>query len=240
MARAMSMPNPILLMIRAKKQADEFVAALQAHLGRNVQVCFSPLIRIEPVPNTLDLQNVSHLLFTSTNAVERFAALCPARSLPALCVGEVTATRARALGMDATSVDGTASDLARVAGELGSPANSRMLYLRGKEVSFDLKSELEAIGTSTSESILYQQLTVPLSDNARDLLSRQSVIVPLFSAKGARAFLQEVPASARAHLTLVCMSTNIASLIDNSRAASVLVASSASRQGMIDTLGGLL
>ena len=95
-----------LLLTRPRAQSQAFAAALEARLPGRFRPVIAPLIEIAPVPGALDLAGLQGLIFTSANGVEQFAARTADRSLPAFCVGEMTAAAARGAGFAARSADG--------------------------------------------------------------------------------------------------------------------------------------
>ena len=88
-----------LLLTRPRAQSEAFAAVLAAELPGRFRPVVSPILEIVPLPAPLDLDGLQGLIFTSANGVEQFAARSPDRSLPAWCVGEMTAAAARRAGL---------------------------------------------------------------------------------------------------------------------------------------------
>ena len=86
------MADPLtLLLTRPQAQSREFAAALDAALPGRFTCVISPLLRITPVAGDLDLTGAQGILFTSANGVAQFVERSSDRTLPAWCVGAITA-----------------------------------------------------------------------------------------------------------------------------------------------------
>lgn len=112
-----------------------------------------PLTRIAPAATRLALPpTVGGLLFTSANGARGFAALCPRRDLPVLCVGAATARVARDLGFpNAFPAGGDATALATLARLSGI---GHFLHPRGAEAAADLPTLL-APAQRVTEVVVY-------------------------------------------------------------------------------------
>jgi len=134
-----------------------------------------------------DLSGVTALAFTSKNGVETFAKISDTR-FPAYCVGEATATCARALGFQATSATGTADDLAKILPESG------VLHLHGQHVRRVL---------SPNHLAIYNQVALPLSQEAQTMLATNAIAaIALFSPRSAALFAACLPQTPPAIYTL--------------------------------------
>lgn len=141
----------LVLVTRPAADAARVVAQLAA---RGVEALAWPLTEIRPVGARIELPaDVEALLFTSANGVAAFAALCPRRDLPALCVGPRSAAAARAAGFGrAESAGGDAAALAQLVAAQGA---RHMFHPRGRDSAGDLAGALEALGVTVEEAILY-------------------------------------------------------------------------------------
>lgn len=184
---------PVLLMTRPLEAARRFAASLPADLQARLQVVYSPLIEIRPLPGPADAGDMRGLIFTSANGV----AACEAPlSLPAYCVGEATAEAARRKGWKAQACGGTADAL--VAELLEARPQGPLLHLRGAHARGDVAARLSAGGVPCREKAVYEQQLLPLTDAAAAALTAQgTVIVPLFSPRTAQHFSKLCPADAR-------------------------------------------
>lgn len=116
-----------------------------------------PMIGFESVAKSLDLAGCDTLLFTSKQAVRSADAIDKRwREYPSIAVGKATAREIEECGGLILYHSATAY-AAHVAETLVDAFSERsILYLRPKEVSFDMRSFLVAQGMSLQEQILYK------------------------------------------------------------------------------------
>ncbi len=172
---------PRLLLTRARAQAEAFAEKVRA------QTCLEPLIspmqEMRDLKVDIDLEGISALAFTSKNGVEAYARMSSTR-LPAYCVGDATATRARALGLEAKAAAGDAESLRAILPKSG------VLHLHGRHVRRVVAARNLAI---------YDQVALPLEDSALGLLTAGGFdAVALFSPRSAELlakFLPEIPST---------------------------------------------
>jgi uroporphyrinogen-III synthase len=224
-----------LLLTRPRAQSEAFAADVARHLpGRFAPVLIAPLLEIEPVPQVVRLEGVQALLFTSANGVEAFAAASPDRTLPALCVGAITAAAARAHGFRARSADGDVAALAALAAAAWRPGAGALLHIRGRHAAGDLTGALAARGIPARAAELYDQVPRPLPAAAHALLaSGVAVVAPMFSPRTARLFARETEGLDLAGLTVVGLSEATVAPIP---AARRIVATAPGRDGLLAAL----
>ncbi len=228
--------RPTLLITRPETQAREFVRALERRAGRSIETVYSPLTKIVPLDAEIDLTGVSHLLFTSANGVEQLANRVEERGIPALCVGATTTNSARSAGFEATSADGTATDLLQLALAQHQVKAGRILHVGGKEISFDLAGSLASQGVNADRLVLYRQIPLALNDVAHTVLMTTPVMAPVFSMRGAKAISQEVENIPVLNISLVCISSEIAAILAALPNSAVLLAERPDRAEMITAL----
>jgi uroporphyrinogen-III synthase len=219
--------NPAIeiLLTRPAAQSAAYAKELQALLKNKVRILKSPLMRIETLQTDLDLTDVHHLLFTSSNGVRAFAGLSDSRDIPALCVGDRTADAARAFGLNAISAQGSVAELAKLAINLGQDLSGCFLHLRGKHVAGNIGEDLALSDLAIREAVIYNQRALPLADDARAALTGiGKVILPLFSPRTAKLLMQQVGGRGLSNVTAICISQNVADQLDPSEFTHVLVA----------------
>ena len=211
-----------ILVTRPQPQADRFAALCRARFEA-APIVVAPLIRIEERPLGAMPEGVRGLVFTSEAGVKAFAAQCARRDLPAWCVGERTASAARAAGFTALAAGGTARALVEMIVAAAPPGP--LLHLRGVHAACDVASVLARRGVPADAAVIYDQLAQPLTPRARELLRCASgaVVAPVFSPRSAR-MLAEAAANARAVLRPVAISANAAQAWAEYRDDPVLVA----------------
>lgn len=215
-------PAPTVLLTRPRAQAEAYAADLKHTLGQGLQVAISPLIEIRHLSPRLDLRGIGTLLFTSANGVEAYARLTSDRTLPALCVGERSAERARALGFQAEAAGGDAASLADLARRRG---KGGFLYLRGAHVAGDLAGALSDSARDIRELIVYRQDEQPLSHAAHRLIKAGSpIILPLFSPRSAGLFMGQTGDADLGHITAVCISPNVARALTGAQLGGIRIA----------------
>ena len=197
------MPNPVLLMTRPREGAERFVAMLPSEARGRVDICHAPLIEIESLPVSLELEGVKGVIFTSSNAVESVEA----HDLPAFCIGEATTKKAAVAGWNARQAGQDADSL--VADLCRSQPESPLLHLRGRHTRGNIAERLSQCSLPTQEVIVYNQKLLPLGDEAIRLLKGgRPVIAPVFSPRVARQFVETACFSVNLHL--VAMSAAVA------------------------------
>jgi uroporphyrinogen-III synthase len=237
------MPEPkTLLLTRPEPQARAFAAELEAALPGRFTPVLAPLIAIAPLPAPLDLDGVQALLFTSANGVEQFAARCSDRSLPALCVGAMTAAAATRAGFAARAADGNVEALARLAAETHVSGAGAMLHLRGRHAAGDLTGLLAAAGVPARAAEIYDQRAVAISREAAALLATgRAEVLTFFSARTARIFADQA-AAARwplAAATAVALSAATDAGLGATALGRRLVAPASDQRGMLQALASL-
>lgn len=227
-----------LILTRPAAQSSAFAAEIARALpGRFAPVLVSPLLEVAPTGAPVDLAGVQALLFTSANGVEAFAEATRDRTLPALCVGEMTAAAARASGFAARSANGDVAALADLAAEAWRPGRGDLLHVRGRHAAGDLLGALAGRGIPARAVELYDQRPQPLAPEALGLLaSGAPAVVPLFSPRTARIFAREVAALDLSAVTVVGLSDAAVAPVPAGRR---IVARTPGREGMIEALGGI-
>lgn len=199
---------PTILLTRPKAQSEAFAEVLRRRIDRDIPILVSPILEIRTVPLSDEGGRPAFLVLTSVHAVPAIAGDERLRGLRAYCVGDATSDAARLAGADAVSAGGTARELMDQI-RLERPVGTG-LYLRGRHVSTDLVDGLREVGIELKSSIVYDQLSRPLSGPARALLERSGeVVLPIFSARSARLLAGEAGAS-NARVRVVAMSDTVA------------------------------
>ena len=201
------MDRPSLLLTRPKPSADAFVQTLDRTVIDGIEICISPLMEIRPRDTEVDLAGYTGVVFTSSNAVD----LAPEGDrMPAFCVGRRTAEAATDKGWRVERIAQDADAL--VASLSKDPVNGPLLHLAGKHRRGEIAERLSATGIVTKVADLYDQVLLPLSKEAREMLQGDSpVIVPLFSPRTAGQFAQQAPKSGNA--VIIAMSEAVANAV---------------------------
>ena len=203
----MTDPRPILLLTRPHRQAEVFAQSVVEELGDCFDIVVSPLLRIEGLPGSVDLDSDDTLIFSSVNGVEAYRPMHDGRSRKVFCVGERTAQAARSLGLSPIEWAPDAGTLLDLI-EAKKPAG-RFKHLHGEHTRGDIAPTLAALGYAVSEAVIYRQIAQPLTAEAREALSgAQPVCVPVFSPRTAE-LLTPYLLRAAAPLTLIALSSAV-------------------------------
>jgi uroporphyrinogen-III synthase len=177
---------PILLLTRPIAQSKRFLRQCEEALGRPVTAVISPVIGIKSRPLTIDPVRFAGVVFTSENAVTALGQPDWSRGVTAWCVGRSTAEAAATAGFTALSAEGDAQALlSRILADR--PAGP-LLHLGGAQLASEIAAELTQAGVPAETAVVYDQVAVPLTIEARTLLSAPhgAVVLPLFSPRSAR------------------------------------------------------
>lgn len=231
----MSELTPTILITRPKAAAERFVLALR-ETGIEAPVVVSPLLKVVTTGVEPEFSGIKGVIFTSVNGVEA----APAEHLPAWCVGEATAAAARAKGWQAVAAGGDAEAL--VTRILAARPEGPLLHLRGRVARGDVAARLSAVGIETREAVVYDQELCGLTEQAKDILTRENpVIVPLFSPRTAAQFGVELAQSkGKAPIFMAAMSAAVADAASDVEVAKRIVAAQPDVNAMIDAVLGLL
>lgn len=181
------MDKPSLLLTRPRSSAQAFAQSLDQQVMEDVLVCISPLLEITPLGTKVDLAGYTGVIFTSTNAV---SFVQDGQGMPAFCVGARTAEAATGKGWRVERIAQDADAL--VASLSKDPVNGPLLHLAGKHRRGEVAERLSEIGITTNVADLYDQVLLPLSDEAQEILrGDRPVVVPLFSPRTAAQFAKE-------------------------------------------------
>jgi uroporphyrinogen-III synthase len=220
-----------LLLTRPRSDDDPLPGLLQAS-GHTVTV--EPLLDIVLAPPAdLVPQDVQAILVTSSNAlraVRGHAQLDYIRAVPLFAVGAGTARLARDLGFDDVHPgDGALSDL--LPHLLGSlvPGDGSVLYLRGRDIAFDIAAPLTHAGHRIAERIVYQAVAkTALQPDVLSGLANTSyhgvvLLSPRTAAVYASLTLAAGLSAATAQLRHYCLSDRVAATLTDQMPVPVCV-----------------
>ncbi|SIS82939.1 uroporphyrinogen-III synthase [Phaeovulum vinaykumarii] len=197
--------RPILLLTRPAPAARRFARDLGAEAA-GFEVIVSPLQEIVALP--AEIPPAPEVILTSEAAVGPFVARSPAAGRRAWCVGGRTARAAEAAGFAVTVGPGDGAGLAQAI--LDSGADGPFVHARGRHVAADVAQMLRAAGRVADEAVVYDQVALPLADDAcAALAGAVPVLVPLFSPRSAALFVTAA-AGAVAPVHLVAISAAVA------------------------------
>lgn len=175
------------LLTRPAAASARFAEALRESFGPDARIVISPLMQPEFLHPVLPVGPFDALILTSeigAEAARRLSADGVALPGQAVCVGDRTAQAAEAAGFQAVTAKGDAAALVRLIAT--QTPGARYLHLRGQDTTGQIAQQLDSIGISTAEAVVYCQQPQPLTRQAAALLSGPDpVVVPLFSPRSA-------------------------------------------------------
>lgn len=230
-----------VLVTRPEENAKDLQKELRI-LG--VTAVHEPMLRIERIADAkIDLEGVQGLLFTSSNGVRAFAALCEERDLPAYAVGDSTAGECRTQGFpEVESASGDVDALANLIVRQCSPDMGRLVHIAGSVTAGDLAGALKASGFEVDRIPLYEaHAATELSEDTRTaLLQGRLDAILFFSPRTAATFVSLVRAAGLEKtcrsLYAYCLSAAVASRIGELPWKRVLVAAEPSQAALLDVL----
>lgn len=239
MARQSRHGAPAFLLTRPAAQSARLAEDLRARFGPDLRIVHSPLMVPVFLSPDLPRRDWTGLLFTSASGVEGARRLSLLAGGSAWCVGDATTAAAAAAGYQPHSAGGDAQALADLV--LRSGLRGPLLHVRGQEVSGDLAQTLNSAGLETQETIVYRQDALPLSPEARDLLTEDiPVIAPIYSPRTARLLSQQLLANPPvARLSIAAISLAAARSLTFSP-PHLSVALRPDGEAMLDAVAGLL
>jgi uroporphyrinogen-III synthase len=127
------------------------------------------------------------------------------------CVGSITKRVALERGFNISQTFECAEQLVAFFRN-SAPDNTNILYPRAETVSCDIPTRLSAMGHQITDTILYRQTFLPLSDEAIKLIESSPTLVPILSREIAKRFLAAIIALKPRDLSLVCISPAVAAI----------------------------
>lgn len=210
------MTKPVLITRPAEDAAP--LAEAVAALGGAPLLC--PLLAVRFLDETLDMQGVQALLFTSANGVRAFARLSERRDLPVYAVGNATGQTAGDAGFQTVHVAaGDVRALATLVREHCDPSGGALFHAAASKLAGDLQGMLSDAGYTVRRETLYRTETAKaLSEDAVNALqSDDGAYVLLYSPRTARTFRSLAEAArieqAMAASTALCLSDAVAAEI---------------------------
>lgn len=227
-------PYPLLLS-RPLPQSERFADQYRTRLGADVQIVISPVLEICALPDAMDMQGVTGLVFTSENAVRQFAAREALRDLPVWSVGPRTARVARDVGF-ASVADANGDVTALATMVTRAQVKGVLLHPCGTHQAANLREMLAQSGVELRSCAIYKQNAVALSQTAVALLAADSpVLVPVFSPRSAR-LLRPYLQQAQAPLRVAALSGAVAEALDLTAPEALAIAEQPNGASMLNAL----
>lgn len=217
---------------------------LQAVLApRGYECIISPVMEIEAFVSVIPEKPYDGLIATSHNAFFAAGRLESLFLKPLFVVGEQTASIAHEIGFrHIIEGNGTASDLVSEVLTYFPRRTEYLLYLRGRDINFELGQALNQERYKLDEYTTYQSIpTDTLTPQALQIITGDtSALIPFFSKNSACYFLNLVnKLDLRKHLKkhrAVCLSPGISNLLIESEWRKILTCKTPNRRSFIELL----
>lgn len=232
-----------VLVTRPREDAEPLATELSAQGHR---VWLAPLLTIRVTADAVpELSEVQALLFTSANGVRAFAARSVRRDLPALAVGEATASAARAAGfVEVASASGDVTALAELAEARLRPGDGVLYHAAGDTTAGDLKARLETAGFAVRREALYAATpATELPAAVRTALAEGRLDAAVFfSPRTADTFVTLIQqgglSGACRTLAAVCLSPAVAGRLSHLPWREIRTAAAPDRAALLEALNG--
>lgn len=226
-----------ILITRPREQAAAYAQELE---GEGFATQSAPLLEFYPLAFDIpDLMLFEGLVFTSAQALRVFGCPEAAQNLTLYVVGEATAAAARSLGYsDVIEGDSDGRALAALIEESCGGGPLRLLYVRGREVSYPLAEDLRGRGCVVDEVSVYGARQIDAFDAAvMDAIKNEHLqAVTFFSKRTADAFVAAIElAGLEASLGAIkalCISDGVLRCVRDLKWQSTHVAHTPNRVGM--------
>jgi len=254
-----------ILITRANHQAQAFAATVVNHSnGINMNdFVFEPMSEIVHFPfNTSKFEEYGGIIMTSMNAAVSLELNAPARDLladkPFYCVGEHTKQKVIGLGAGDVAICAPTpkklSDEMLKADKVRLSDGKKFLYMRGRDVAFDLKTALvededtQRYNNRVDEIVCYEARAVErFSPNIAEALLPDDVgLITFFSKRTAEVFVrlwnEELDKESEFTDSIngvkaLCISQDVADCVEDLFGKSAcLVAKTSNMTGMIDKI----
>jgi uroporphyrinogen-III synthase len=230
---------PVILLTRPEAESAALAERLAA---QGWQPLLWPVLTVVGRPGQPEATGAQAVLLTSANAARALpAALLNPLPPLCLCVGNATATVARAAGyrgVEAAGGDG--ADLAEAVVARLDPRAGALLFPRGEDVAGDLAGCLRGAGFEVRESVVYaaEPAGAPPEPVARALIEGRVAAVALYSPRSAAVFAAEARrfGPALGSLRAVAISAKAAAPLDGLGLAAVRVARTPTQAGMLEEI----
>ena len=229
-----------IVVTRTGGDAEDYAAAIRV---AGYLPLFEPLLDIAFTDADMDAHPETPLIFTSSHGVQAFAARNAERAHPVYTVGDSTAKAALEAGFEKVeSASGTVEDLVSLLIQKAKTGLRPPIYVRGAEISRDLREILKKSGIFIGEIIAYkanpiEKLSIPL---LKSMDNREIYAVMLFSGRGGAHFAALMEQYGRAvrlkQTKALCLSEAVLQSVSVLPFQQALVAGTPDRHGMLELI----
>ena len=175
----------------------------------NGKVLIFPLLEIEFLKKSINLKGADALVFTSVYALEKLNLEIQNFEKPIFAVGQRCDKLLKKMGATHTSIFSNVKQLLDGLKHFYGNKRPLVIYLRGNEISYDLKADLLKHGFNCKEHVVYKQKRNIQEKELDKILARKNLEgIALFSEKSVDSFINSA-SSQNINKTFFCFSKKI-------------------------------
>lgn len=239
-----------IVITRALEQGESFASVIMSKLdGVNEgDFLFEPLLEIEKDEDLVlpYLGHYSCIIVTSVHGCDLIPVKSEEFTPQFYCVGTATAGALIAKGYQPGIVMQTAKDLVDAVSARHAGSRERILYIKGRDVSVDMKASLSLVGHKVEECEVYRANL--LKHFSKDFLlalkGRKIEIITFFSRRTARHFATMVDemgiSNAMTGIKVLCISNAVVGCFHSTFVGDFVVADSPDMSGMVKAIENIL
>ncbi len=195
-------------MTRSLKESKEFKKLL-LKANFSGEVVIFPLLEIQYLEPNLELENYDILIATSIHALKKYKNLLKNTNLKVFSVGKRTKDFLERQRVNKIFNYKKVSELLLSLEKFLEARKLKSIYLRGNNVSLDIKGYLKTLGHEIDEKIVYKQKMKNASSEVEKIINDKNLIgVALFSEKSVE-FLRKNCSNIPLNKTFFCFSEKI-------------------------------
>ncbi len=239
-----------IVITRALEQGQEFANVVKSKINGVVDddFLFEPLLSIRKHEDAVlpYLGNFSCIIVTSVNGCDLIPAKTEEFTPQFYCVGTATAGALMAKGYQPGIVMQTAKDLIDAVSARHSGSKESILYIKGRDVTVDVKMSLSLVGHKIEECEVYQaDLAKSLSvDFLLALKSKKIKVVTFFSRRTASHFATMIDdmgiSNAFTGIKALCISDAVVGCLHSTLVDNSVVADTPDMSGMVKALEAMV
>lgn len=228
-----------ILLTRSLSDSLETRVILKKH---GYKVFIEPIFTVKYLYPDLSLFKFDVVISTSKNSIKAFSQICKIDDIEIITVGNSTMETAKNLGFtNILSADSHVEGLIEFI-QANYSTTVKFLYIRGQEISYDLKKRLSDANFSVTEVVLYRKIMKKhLTNRCKNLLLNGSInSVVFFSTQTARVFCSLIVKSGLSHVISningYAMSKNIADSLKFIKWKKIIISRSPTQESLIDII----
>ena len=226
------------LLVTRQQEDSIIIKEILTKLGFNIYI--EPMFLIKYLPVNLNLEYIDLIISTSKHSIIALSKTVKNRNKPIITVGDNTKQVAKKLGfLSVTSLNGNISD---VISYIKNNTKLRFLYIRGQQVTYNLKDIFSNDKIRFHEMILYSTIdTQSLSKDCYNVLLHNKISGILFySSRTATIFIDLIKKHNIDHktssITVYTMSQKIAETVNNVSWKSIKISDKPTNESLISLI----